>query len=187
MEYQFPQGKTLGLVLGNITTIHVDAIVNAANSELGVGGGVSGAIHRAAGPQLMLELLHTRARYGICPAGSAVVTSAGALPAHYVIHAVGPIYRDGAHGEPELLASCYRKCLQLAEELELRSISFPAISTGLYRYPPEAAARTAIGTIAAHLQRPETGVREVLLVLVDQVNYGTHARVFSSILANPLE
>lgn len=187
MERKFPDGKTLGLVLGDITTIHVDAIVNAANSELQGGGGVDGAIHRAAGPQLMFELIHIRARSGKCPPGSAVVTSAGALPAHYVFHAVGPIYRDGAHGEPEFLASCYRQCLQLAEEREIHSISFPAISTGVYRYPPEDAALIAIGTVGAHLQRPDTKVREVLLVLFDQVNYGTHARVLSSMFPEPLE
>lgn len=187
MESQFPHGKTLRLVVGDITTIRVDAIVNAANSELQGGGGVDGAIHRAAGLQLMHELGRIRAQFGCCPTGSAVVTGPGALPAQYVFHAVGPIYRDGAHSEPELLASCYRKCLELAEEREVRSISFPAISTGAYGYPAGEAASIAIATIASHLQRPETGVREVLLVLFDQLNYDTHAMVLSSIIPKPLE
>ncbi len=182
MESEFPHGKILRLVVGDITTLRVDAIVNAANSELLGGGGVDGAIHRAAGLSLMHELREIRERSGTCPTGSAVVTGAGALPAHYVFHAVGPIYKDGAHDEPELLASCYRKCLELAEQREVRSISFPAISTGAYGYPAGEAASIAIATIASHLQRPETGVREVLLVLFDQSAYDTHAKVLSGML-----
>ena len=100
---------------------------------------------------------------------------------------MGPIYQDGAHGEPELLASCYRKCLELAEQREVRSISFPAISTGAYGYPAREAASIAIAAIASHLQRPETGVREVLFVLFDQSAYDTHAKVLSSIIPEPLE
>ena len=182
MESEFAHGKTLRLLVGDITTIRVDAIVNAANSELLGGGGVDGAIHRAAGLSLMHELEEIRARSGSCPTGSAVVTGAGALPAHYVFHAVGPIYKDGAHHEPELLASCYRKCLELAEQREVRSISFPAISTGAYGYPASEAAGIAITTIAEHLQRPETGVREVLLVLFDQAAYDIHAKTLSGML-----
>src|SRR5215468_3248947 len=113
---------------GDITRIPVDAIVNAANSALAGGGGVDGAIHRAGGPSLMQELDVIRERAGGCPTGSAVVTGAGKLPAKFVFHAVGPVYRDGRHGEPDLLASCYRKCLELAEERKAGTISFPAIS-----------------------------------------------------------
>ena len=182
MQSEFPHGKTLRLLVGDITTIRVDAIVNAANSELLGGGGVDGAIHRAAGLSLMHELKEIRAKSGSCPTGSAVVTGAGALPAHYVFHAVGPIYRDGAHHEPELLAGCYRTCLELAEQREVRSISFPAISTGAYGYPAGEAAGIAITTIAEHLQRTETGVREVLLVLFDQAAYDVHAKRLSGIL-----
>src|SRR5579871_6728815 len=111
MEWTESTGKKLKLLVGDITRVAVDAIVNAANSALAGGGGVDGAIHRAGGPEIMQEL---RRVHGGCPTGSAVVTSAGKLPARYVFHAVGPIYRDGRHGEKELLASCYRKCLALA-------------------------------------------------------------------------
>ncbi len=103
---------------GDITTLAVDAIVNAANQSLMGGGGVDGAIHRAGGPEIMRELDRIRPQIGRCPAGSAVATGAGKLPAQYVFHAVGPVYRDGRHGEPELLAACHRKCLELAEERE---------------------------------------------------------------------
>jgi len=125
----------------------------------------------------MRELDEIRANSGGCPTGSAVVTTAGALPAQHVFHAVGPIYRDGQHGEPAHLASCYRKCLELAEEHGVRTISFPAISTGVYGYPVEEAAAIAVDTIAQHLRRPESGVRDVLLVLFEQGFYDLHARV----------
>src|SRR5438270_8415913 len=108
MEIDFGGGKKLRLVVGDITKVRVDAIVNAANSGLRGGGGVDGAIHRAGGPAIMRELDGIRAAQGGCPTGSAVVTAAGALPAQFVFHAVGPVYRDGKHGEPEQLGSCYR-------------------------------------------------------------------------------
>jgi O-acetyl-ADP-ribose deacetylase (regulator of RNase III) len=171
MEKDFRRGRKLRLVLGDITKIRVDAIVNAANSGLRGGGGVDGAIHRAGGPAIMRELDEMKG----CPTGSAVVTTAGVLPAKYVFHAVGPIYRDGQHGEPALLASCYRTCLDLAEEREVQTISFPAISTGVYSYPVEDAARIALDTISSHLNREESKVREVLFVLFDQTTYDIHA------------
>jgi O-acetyl-ADP-ribose deacetylase len=177
MEIDFPHGKKLRLVTGDITKIRVDAIVNAANSGLRGGGGVDGAIHRAGGPTLMRELDRIRAASGGCPTGSAVVTTAGALPAQHVFHAVGPVYRDGKHGEPEQLAACYRKCLGLAEQHGTRTVSFPAISTGAYGFPGEEAAEIAIKTVADHLQSPDAGVREVLFVLFDQGFYDLHARV----------
>src|SRR5947209_18791700 len=111
--------------LGDITRVAVDAIVNAANSALAGGGGVDGAIHRAGGPQIMRELDAIRDEIGRCPTGSAVPTGAGRLPARYVFHAVGPVYRDGRRGESELLASCYRTCLELAEEREIETSSSP--------------------------------------------------------------
>src|ERR1700685_2080322 len=132
MEIDFPHGKKLRLLVGDITRIRVDAIVNAANSGLAGGGGVDGAVHRAGGPAIMRELDVIRESAGGCPTGSAVVTGAGALPAQYVFHAVGPIYTDASHGEPDHLANCYRRCLELAEKHGVRSISFPAISTGVY-------------------------------------------------------
>ena len=158
---------------GDITRIPVDAIVNAANSALAGGGGVDGAIHRAGGPGIMRELDEIRRQTGRCPTGSAVVTGAGNLPARYVFHAVGPVYRDGRHGEPELLASCYRKCLELAEEREVRTISFPAISTGVYGYPMEQAARIAIGEVQTHFAKPETGIERVIFVVYGQAAYQT--------------
>src|SRR3954468_17567716 len=116
MEWKTPDGKILRLIVGDITRVEADAIVNAANSALAGGGGVDGAIHRAGGPSIMRELDAIRARAGGCPTGSAVATGAGRLPAKWVLHAVGPVYRDGNHGEPELLASAYRSCLELARE-----------------------------------------------------------------------
>jgi O-acetyl-ADP-ribose deacetylase len=179
MEIDFPNGKKLRLVVGDITKIRVDVIVNAANSGLRGGGGVDGAIHRAGGSAIMRELDEIRARSGNCPTGSAVVTTAGALPAQYVIHAVGPIYQDGKHGEPAQLSTCYRKALELAEERGAGTVSFPAISTGAYGYPAEEAADIALASVAQHFEQTESGVREVLFVLFDQGFYDLHARAAS--------
>src|SRR3954454_10376696 len=131
MDWTNAAGRKILLREGDITRIGVDAMANAANSALAGGGGVDGAIHRAGGPEIMREL----ARFGGCPTGSAVATGAGNLPAKYVFHAVGPGDRDGNHGEPELLAGCYRRCLELADERGVRTLSVPAISTGVYGYP----------------------------------------------------
>jgi O-acetyl-ADP-ribose deacetylase (regulator of RNase III) len=135
------------LVQGDITTESTDAIVNAANSRLAGGGGVDGAIHAAGGAAIMAEC---RA-IGGCPTGEAVITTAGKLKAKYVIHTVGPIYRGGTHGEDKLLASAYRKSLELASKKGIRSVSFPSISTGAYGYPIREAARVALGTVIKHL------------------------------------
>ncbi len=175
MERRFPGGKVLRLVIGDITRVPADAIVNAANSALRGGGGVDGAIHRAGGPSIMQELDEIRARQGGCPTGSAVVTGAGNLPARYVFHAVGPIWRGGTHNEPALLASCYRTCLALAEERGLSTISFPSISTGAYGYPVREAASIAIQEVCRHLERPETRLREVTFVLFDQATWEAYA------------
>jgi O-acetyl-ADP-ribose deacetylase (regulator of RNase III) len=177
MEMDFPHGKKLRLVIGDITKIRVDAIVNAANAGLRGGGGVDGAVHRAGGPAIMRELDGIRTNAGGCPTGSAVATGAGSLPAQYVFHAVGPIYHDGRQGEPEQLTNCYRTCLDLAERHGVRTISFPAISTGAYGYPLEEAATIALDTIAARLSDPDCAVRDVLLVLFDQGTYAVHARI----------
>lgn len=165
MEWISAAGRKLSLREGDITRVAVDAIVNAANSALAGGGGVDGAIQGAGGPEIMSELDEIRGRTGGCPTGSAVVTGAGRLPAQYVFHAVGPVYRDGRQREAELLASCYRRCLELAEERKVATISFPAISTGVYGYPMGEAAEIALREVAAHLNRQEAALREAIFVL----------------------
>jgi len=135
-------------VPGDITQLKVDAIVNAANTSLLGGGGVDGAIHRAAGP----ELLAACRKFNGCATGDAKATPGFKLPAKWVFHAVGPVWHGGAHNEDELLAGCYRRCMQLASEHDVRSIAFPAISTGIYRFPHDRAARIAVDTVRAHLE-----------------------------------
>jgi O-acetyl-ADP-ribose deacetylase (regulator of RNase III) len=165
------------LVQGDITRQEVDAIVNAANSELAGGGGVDGAIHRAAGPAIMEE---TRMRYPLgCPPGDAVASSAGLLPAKFVFHAVGPVWRGGQQREAELLRSCYRRCLELAVKHDCASIAFPAISTGVYRFPVDLAAEYSLDEIRKFLQ-DSTDVRLVRVVLFDAGTYGGFARVLES-------
>jgi O-acetyl-ADP-ribose deacetylase len=181
MEWTSTTGRKMVNQEGDITRVAVDAIVNAANSALAGGGGVDGAIHRAGGPGIMRELDGIRARTGGCPTGGAVATGAGMLPARHVFHAVGPVYRDGRHGEPELLASCYRKCLELAEELGARTISFPAISTGVYGYPLEEAAGIAIREVRAHLEKPDARVERALFVLFGRRAYEVYERAMAGI------
>jgi O-acetyl-ADP-ribose deacetylase (regulator of RNase III) len=162
------------LVQGDITEQDADAIVNAANSSLAGGGGVDGAIHRAAGPSLMEE---TRRRYPEgCRTGDAVPTAAGLLRARHIFHAVGPIWRGGMQQESKLLASAYRRCLELAIEHQCRSIAFPAISTGVYGYPKDLAAECSLKTVRdflLELARPF----EARFVLFDGGTYGAFARV----------
>ncbi len=160
----------LQLVQGDITKQEVDAIANAANSSLLGGGGVDGAIHRAGGPAILEECKQIRARQGGCPTGDAVITTAGNLPARYVIHTVGPVWRGGNSDEPELLANCYRNSLELAVEHGIRTIAFPSISTGVYGYPVDQAARVAIKTVIEFLEQ-EPPLDEVRLVLFDCVTY----------------
>ena len=175
MQWVSPAGRKLRLHEGDITRLAVDAIVNAANAALAGGGGVDGAIHRAGGPSIMRELDRIRDEIGGCPTGSAVATGAGKLPAQYVFHAVGPVYRDGQRGEAGLLASCYRKSLELAEERKVVTISFPAISTGVYGYPLEEAAEIAVGAVAAHLRREDAALREAIFVLFGRTAYDAFA------------
>ena len=152
----------LEVVRGDITREAVDAIVNAANSSLLGGGGVDGAIHRAAGP----ELVRACRPLGGCDAGDAKVTAGFALPAQWVIHTVGPIWHGGSEGEPELLASCYRRALEEADRLEVQSIAFPSIATGVYGYPIEAACEVAIAAVNG----APTDVRVVRFVVFDEPN-----------------
>jgi O-acetyl-ADP-ribose deacetylase len=137
-----PHGR-IDFALGDITEQHVDAVVNAANAELIPGGGVDGAINRAGGPEIANEMR----RIGGCRTGDAVATTAGKLPARYVIHAVGPIWHGGDAGEPELLAGAHRRAVEVAAELGCRTLAFPAISCGVYGYPPELAAPVAVGAV----------------------------------------
>ncbi len=167
----------LELVQGDITRQEVDAIVNAANARLADGGGVDGAIHRAAGPTLLAE---TRTQYPEgCPTGSAIATSGGLLKAKFVFHAVGPIWRGGVSGEIDLLKSAYRSCLELAIVHACRSIAFPAISTGVYGYPIDLAAETSLAVTREFLlaqKQPEL----VRFVLFDGGAFGAYARVLEA-------
>lgn len=158
------------ILRGDITTIKADAIVNAANSSLLGGGGVDGAIHRAGGPEILEECRAIVARQGGCKTGEAVLTTAGRLPARYVIHTVGPIWNGGQRNEHRLLANCYRNALQLALDAGCQSVAFPNISTGVYRFPAAEAARVAVATVRTFLQAHE-GALKVLLVCFDEVNY----------------
>lgn len=183
MEWTSDSGRKIVLQEGDITRVSVDAMVNAANSALAGGGGVDGAIHRAGGPEIMRELDGIRRKAGGCPTGSAVATGAGRLPAKYVFHAVGPVYRDGGRGEQDLLASCYRKCLELAEERDAATISFPAISTGVYGYPLEEAAGIAIREVKSHLERADVKVQQAIFVLFGRQAY----EVYAAELGRPAE
>ena len=152
----------IDIVLGDITRSDADAIVNAANCSLLGGGGVDGAIHRAAGPELLAEC---RTLHG-CETGKAKITKGYRLQAKYVIHTPGPVWHGGVYGEEELLASCYRSCLELASENGCRTVDFPSISTGVYRFPLDKASKIAIGTIAAYLEdHPE--IERVRMVCFD--------------------
>jgi O-acetyl-ADP-ribose deacetylase (regulator of RNase III) len=163
----------INLCRADITTLAVDAIVNAANSSLAGGGGVDGAIHRAAGPELMREL---RERYPGCPTGSAVITGAGRLPARYVIHAVGPRWGGGGHNEKGLLASAYRTAFALAAEHSCATVSAPAISTGIYGFPIGQAAPIAITEAITALDIPGTTLREITFALFSDSDLAVFAR-----------
>ncbi|MBI5043703.1 MAG: O-acetyl-ADP-ribose deacetylase [Nitrospirae bacterium] len=152
---------TLSLVKGDITNEETDAIVNAANSRLAGGGGVDGAIHRAGGPKIMEECR----KIGGCPTGSAVITTGGNLKAKYVIHTVGPVYRDGKDREAELLSSAYRKSLELAVSKGLKSIAFPSISTGAYGYPINEAAEIALRTVIEFIKAAAAPLQIIRFVL----------------------
>jgi O-acetyl-ADP-ribose deacetylase (regulator of RNase III) len=164
------------LVQGDITHQDTDAIGNAANTTLLGGGGVDGAIHRAGGPAILAECR----RLGGCATGDAKITTGGNLRARFVIHAVGPVYHDGTHGEPELLASAYRRSMEVAGEHHLTSIAFPSISTGAYRFPIAQAARIALRT-AAEALRAQSTIRTVRFVLFSASDLATYQEVLAEL------
>jgi O-acetyl-ADP-ribose deacetylase (regulator of RNase III) len=167
MRVEVAQDRTLVVKgPGDITKEEADAIVNAANSSLMGGGGVDGAIHRAGGPEILAHCKKVVADRGRLPVGKAVATSAGQLRAKYVIHTVGPVWSDGERGEPEALASCHWEAIRIADDLQLTTIAFPAISTGIYGYPIERAASVGVESAAKAL-RASLSVREVRFVLFD--------------------
>ena len=171
------EASTLELVEGDITRQDTEAIVNAANSSLLGGGGVDGAIHRAGGPEILEECK----KIGGCPTGEARITTGGRLKARWVIHTVGPVYRDGKHREPELLANAYRNSLRLASEKGIKTLAFPSISTGAYGYPVAEAARIALTTAMEYLRgHPE--IRLVRFVLFGQTAYKTYGEVLAELL-----
>ena len=161
----------LRAIQADITTLAVDAIVNAANASLLGGGGVDGAIHRAAGPELLAECR----TLGGCPAGDARITRGYRLPARQVIHAVGPVWRGGQQGEADLLASCYRRAVELATERGLQSIAFPSISTGVFGYPIDRAAPLAVSTVCEHVRG--SSMREVLFCCFSASDLAVYERV----------
>lgn len=167
----------LSVIHGDITKMNTDAIVNAANTSLMGGGGVDGAIHKAGGPEILEACMDIRNHQGGCATGEAVITYAGNLPCEYVIHTVGPVWRGGDHGEPELLASCYRSIFKRLEEHDIKSIAIPNISTGIYGYPKDLAAKVAIETLEnIHIDWEV----EVIFVCFDDENY----KIYMNLIEN---
>jgi O-acetyl-ADP-ribose deacetylase len=177
-----PVKDRLKIIQADITKVEADALVNAANSSLLGGGGVDGAIHRAGGPEILEECRKIAARQGGCQIGEAVITTAGNLPARYVIHTVGPIWYGGTQDEPEKLANCYRNSLKLAQENNCRTVAFSNISTGVYGYPKPEAARIALSETVAFLEKnlvPE----EVIFVCFDEENLRLYQALISTFAA----
>jgi O-acetyl-ADP-ribose deacetylase (regulator of RNase III) len=171
------ENTRLEIVVADITTLDVDAIVNAANRSLLGGGGVDGAIHRAAGP----DLLEACGKLGGCDTGSAKITPGFRLKARHVIHAVGPVWHGGNNREDELLASCYRTALNLAAQSRLTSVAFPAISTGVYAFPADMAARIAVGTVVADVAANARGVAHVVFCCFSPDSAAHHREAFEAL------
>ena len=165
------------MIKGDITRLDVDAIVNAANTSLLGGGGVDGAIHRAAGPELFEECR----TLGGCNTGHAKITKGYNLPAKFVIHTVGPVYRDGNSGEPELLANCYRNSIRIALHYGIKSIAFPSISTGAYGYPIAEASRVALRTLKESIESASTGLERIMIVTFSEVDLRVYEEAYSEI------
>lgn len=161
------------LLKGDITKLDVDAIVNAANSTLFGGGGVDGAIHKAGGKQILKECIEIRNKKGECKTGEAVITSGGKLKAKYVIHTVGPVWKDGSKNEERLLSNCYENSFKLAKENNIETMAFPCISTGVYRFPKELAAEIAVNKVDELLSK-YTSIKEVIFVCFDDENYNIY-------------
>ena len=171
----------LTLTQGDITKTQVEAIVNAANSQLIGGGGVDGAIRRAGGDEIERACAEIRKREGGCPTGKAVITPGGNLPAKYVIHTVGPVWDGGNSDEPELLASCYRESLRLAAENGIQSIAFPSISTGIYGYPTEKAAVVALTAVRDYVKENNAAPKQIQFVLFDKATYNHYTDAMSTV------
>lgn len=172
-------GRKIEVRQGDITKMQVDAVVNAANSSLLGGGGVDGAIHRAGGGEILDECMEIRRKQGGCKTGEAVITTAGKMPVKYVIHTVGPVWHGGGEGEEEKLRSCYRNVLRIALENGVKTIAFPCISTGVYRFPRKAAARIAVEEVTRFLLR-DRKMEKVYFVCFDAQNY----TIYTDLLPN---
>jgi O-acetyl-ADP-ribose deacetylase len=182
VRLQLGKGKSFELHgPADITKVEIDAIVNAANSSLLGGGGVDGAIHRTGGPSILAECKRIVAEIGMLEHGKAVITTAGRLPAKYVIHTVGPIYRGGGRGEPKILKSCYEESIRIADEHDVRSIAFPSISTGAFGYPIDEAAPIAIETAVQYLNSSQN-VNHVRFVLFDTYTLKAYVRAVEKLI-----
>lgn len=183
MRYNVMSDRSIALRRGDITRVEADAIVNASNSHMAPGGGVSGAIHRAAGPQLAEECLAVVSDRGPLEPGDAAVTGAGALWwAKHVVHALGPVWHGGGHGEPDVLASAYRSAIRCADEVEACVIAFPSISTGIFGYPIDRAAPVALRAISSALREAHS-VRVVKMVLFDEATYDGYEKALRLLAA----
>ncbi|MBX2840463.1 MAG: O-acetyl-ADP-ribose deacetylase [Flammeovirgaceae bacterium] len=169
------------LIKGDITKIEVDAIVNAANSSLLGGSGVDGAIHKAGGLAILEECYAIRAKQGSCKTGEVVLTTAGKLPAKFVIHTVGPVWRGGGNNEKSLLGNCYKNSLNLAFEKKIKSMAFPNISTGIYGFPKEAAMEIAINTVREFTEKKSDQIK-VIFVCYDEENYLLYKKVLDGLI-----
>lgn len=179
MRIPIANDRFVTLLTGDITLQDADAIVNAANEQLAPGGGVCGAIHRAGGPSIWEECKTIVARRGPLPTGQAVATTAGKMKTRHVIHTVGPVWHGGKGGEPEKLASCYRESIGVADELKLKNVAFPSISTGIFGYPVELAAPVALQAVADALSTTKH-LQEIRFVLFDQPTFDAYARAASA-------
>jgi O-acetyl-ADP-ribose deacetylase (regulator of RNase III) len=171
----------ISIIKGDITKVAVDAVVNAANTSLLGGGGVDGAIHRAGGPEILEECKKIRARQGGCSTGEAVITTAGRLPAKYVIHTVGPVWSGGGKDEDGLLANAYRNSLALAMAHGCRTVAFPNISTGVYRFPPDRAARLVHETVSQFLAEHPDAFQTIYFVCFDEENYRLYTQTWEGV------